>query len=145
MKKSDLENHDTSERDGCYRPITTSPEDELNLHTDGELNTGENKTENISTENSVTRSNRESKQPSRYGLQILETFGYELTNLKCYMQQMEQPTRNATTASQTSGLCKRKKTQHLEHPECKQRRANKGECNTVPIYMQYICRYRIFQ
>ena len=43
-------NHDTSERNGCYRPITTSPEDELNLHTDGELNTGEIKTENIITE-----------------------------------------------------------------------------------------------
>ena len=44
-KESDFDNHDTSERDG-YRPITTSPEDELNLHTDGELLTGENK-ENI--------------------------------------------------------------------------------------------------
>ena len=49
-EESDFENHDTSERNGCYRPITTSPEDELNLHTDGELNTGEIKTENIITE-----------------------------------------------------------------------------------------------
>ena len=31
--ESDFENHDTCEKDGCYRPITTSPEDELNLHT----------------------------------------------------------------------------------------------------------------
>ena len=41
-QESDFENHDTFERDG-NRPITTSPEDELNLHTDGELITGENK------------------------------------------------------------------------------------------------------
>ena len=49
-EESDFENHDTSKRNGCYRPITTSPEDELNLHKDGELNTGEIKTENIITE-----------------------------------------------------------------------------------------------
>ena len=49
-EESDFENHDTSERNGCHRPITTSPEDELNLHMDGELNTGEIKTENIITE-----------------------------------------------------------------------------------------------
>ena len=48
-EESDFENHDTSERDG-YRPITTSPDDELSLHTDGELITGENK-ENITTQN----------------------------------------------------------------------------------------------
>ena len=46
-EESDFENHDTSERDGCYRPVTTSPEDEINLHTDGQLNTGEIKTENM--------------------------------------------------------------------------------------------------
>ena len=46
---SDFENPDTSERNGRYQPITTSPEDELNLHTDGELNTGEIKTENTVT------------------------------------------------------------------------------------------------
>ena len=39
--ESDFENHDTSEKDGCYRPVTTSPEDELNLHNDCEINTGE--------------------------------------------------------------------------------------------------------
>ena len=41
-KESDFDNHDTSERDG-YRPNTTSPEDELSLHTNEELITGENK------------------------------------------------------------------------------------------------------
>ena len=66
-EESDFENHDTSERNGCYRPITTSPEDELNLHTDGELNTGEIKTENIITGKKIRRSNRECKQPNRYG------------------------------------------------------------------------------
>ena len=65
--ESDFENHDTSEKDGVYRPVTTSPEDELNLHTDGELNTGEIKLENNTTENErVRRSSRESKQPNRY-------------------------------------------------------------------------------
>ena len=55
-------------RDGCW-PITTSPEDELNLHTDGELLTGEKKQIIITTENQKTRrrSSRESKQPNRYG------------------------------------------------------------------------------
>ena len=53
--ESDFENHDTSEKDGVYRPVTTSPEDELNLHTDGELNTGETKLENNTTENERIR------------------------------------------------------------------------------------------
>ena len=66
-KKSDIENHDTSKREG-YRPNTTWPEDEFNLHTDGELLTGEKKENLITTENQKTRrSNRESKQPNRYG------------------------------------------------------------------------------
>ena len=47
--ESDFENHDTSEKDG-YRPITTSPEDELKLHTDGEFLTGEKKEKIIATE-----------------------------------------------------------------------------------------------
>ena len=76
-EKSDFENHDTSERDGCYRPIT-SLEDELNLHTDGELNTGDVKTENIITENNVRRSNRESKQQSRDGGYIHPKFSLKL-------------------------------------------------------------------
>ena len=63
---SDFENPDTSERNGRYQPITTSPEDELNLQTDGEMNTGEIKTENTVTEKNIRRSNRESKQPNRY-------------------------------------------------------------------------------
>ena len=67
-EESDFENHDTSEKDGRYQPIATSPEDELNLHTDGEINTGEKQTNNKITENErIRRSNRESKQPNRYG------------------------------------------------------------------------------
>ena len=49
-EEGDFENHGTSEKDG-YRPITTSPEDELNLYTDGELITGENKESIITTGN----------------------------------------------------------------------------------------------
>ena len=51
-EEKDFENHDTSERDGCYRTITTSSDDEkgINFHTYGKLNTGEIKTENIITE-----------------------------------------------------------------------------------------------
>ena len=41
--ESDFENHDTSEKDSCYRPVTTSPDDELNLQNDGEIITGEKK------------------------------------------------------------------------------------------------------
>ena len=81
---SEFENPDTSERNGRYQPITTSPEDELNLHTDGELNTGEIKNENIDTEPIIRRSNRESKQPNRYGgLHTLEIFGYKLIEQIC--------------------------------------------------------------
>ena len=85
VEESDFENHDTSQRDGCYRPNTTSPEDELNLHTDGKLNTDEIKTENIIPDKIIRRSNRKSKQPSIYGgLHIPEIFGYKLTDLTCY-------------------------------------------------------------
>ena len=74
--ESDFENHVTSEKDGCYRPVATSPEDEFNLHTDGEINTGEKKLKNNTTENEGTRrSNRESRQPNRYGLHIQKNSG----------------------------------------------------------------------
>ena len=67
-EESDFENHDNSEKDGRYELITTSPDDELNLHTDGEINTGEKQSSNRTTENEkIKRSNRESKQPNRYG------------------------------------------------------------------------------
>ena len=67
-EESDFENHDTSEKDGKYKPVTTSPEDELNLHTDGEINPGENQVNYKTTENKeIRRSNRESRQPNRYG------------------------------------------------------------------------------
>ena len=67
-EESDFENHDTSEKDGRYKPITTSPEDELILHTDAEINTGEKQSNDKTTENEkMRRSNRESKQPNRYG------------------------------------------------------------------------------
>ena len=79
-EESDFENHDTSEKDGRYQPIATSPEDELNLHTDGEINTGEKQTSNKINENEkIRRSNRESKQPNRYGgLLTQKIFGYKL-------------------------------------------------------------------
>ena len=38
----EMENSDTSERNG-YKPITTKHKDELYLHTDGEMHTGEKK------------------------------------------------------------------------------------------------------
>ena len=78
-EESDFENHDTSEKDGRYKAITTSPEDELNLHTDGEINTGEKQSRNKTTENEkIRRSNRESKQPNRYGaFPIQKIFGYK--------------------------------------------------------------------
>ena len=62
-----MENPDTSERNG-YKPINTNPEDELKLHTDGEMPTGENKNNYVETENLlVRRSNRKCMQPNRYG------------------------------------------------------------------------------
>ena len=53
--------YNTSERNGSYVPIRTSPEeDALQIYTDGEM-TGEN------LENQIRRSNRISKKPNRYG------------------------------------------------------------------------------
>ena len=52
--------YDTSERDGNYVPIRTSPEeDALQIYTDGEI-TGEN------LEKQIRRSKRNGKKPSRY-------------------------------------------------------------------------------
>ena len=49
-------------------PISTTLEDELNLHTDGELISGETKENITTTEKQKTRrSGGESKQPNRYG------------------------------------------------------------------------------
>ena len=60
----EMENPDTSERNG-YKPICTNPDDELKLHTDGEMPTGENENEYLETENiAVRRSNRKCVQPS---------------------------------------------------------------------------------
>ena len=83
-EESDFENHDTSEKDGRYKPVTTSPEDELNLHTDGEMNPGENQINNKTTENKkIRRYNRESRQPKRYGgLPTQQIFGYNVEELK---------------------------------------------------------------
>ena len=62
-----MENPDTSERNG-YKPINTNPEDELKLHTDGEMSTGENENKYLETEkSSVRRSNRKCMQPNSYG------------------------------------------------------------------------------
>ena len=75
---SDFENPDTSERNGRYQPITTSPEDELNVHTDGELNTGEIKTENTVTEKMLDgQTGKANNRIDTGGLHILEIFGYK--------------------------------------------------------------------
>ena len=54
----EMENPDTSERN-WYKPICTNPDDELKLHTDGEMPTGEKESKYLETENiAVRRSNR---------------------------------------------------------------------------------------
>ena len=70
-----MENPHTSERTG-YKSISTNPDDELELHTDGEMPTGENENEYLETENlAVRRSNRKCMQPKRYGeCNIQKTF-----------------------------------------------------------------------
>ena len=63
--ESDFDCHDTSERDGIYNPITTEPEDELGLHTDG-ANTDKVDGEiNNKTENIETKSNSPAKRSKR--------------------------------------------------------------------------------
>ena len=63
----EMENPDTSERNG-YKHINTNPEDELRLHTDGEMPTGENENKFLETEKSpVRRSSRKCSQPNLYG------------------------------------------------------------------------------
>ena len=63
---SAIENPGTSERSG-YNPATTNPENELKLHTVGEMHTGENKNKKLISENTFTkRSNRKSRQSNRY-------------------------------------------------------------------------------
>ena len=81
-EESDFENHDTSEKDGRYQPIATSREDELNLHMDGEINTGEKQSSKKITENKqIRRSNRENKQPNRYGgITYTKILGYKSKN-----------------------------------------------------------------
>ena len=49
--ESDFENYDTSEKDK-YKPNRTSPEDELKVHTDGEINTGEKQNKHNENEQS---------------------------------------------------------------------------------------------
>ena len=85
-EESDFENHDTSEKDGPYKPITTSPEDELN-HTNGEINTGEKQSSNKTTENEkIRRSNSERKQPNRYeGITYTKNFWVRIKiKMNCY-------------------------------------------------------------
>ena len=65
--------YDTSERDGDYIPIRTSPEeDALQIYTDGEM-AGEN------LEKQIRRSNRNSKKPTKtVAFFIPETFGVKI-------------------------------------------------------------------
>ena len=76
-EESDLEmdNPETSERNG-YTPISTNPDDELKLHTDGEMPTGENENKDLEFENlAVRRSNRNCMQQIRYrGVQYTKKF-----------------------------------------------------------------------
>ena len=68
-EKSDfeVENPDTSERNG-YKLICTIPDNELKLHTDGEMPTGENENKCLETKNiAVRRSNRKCMKPNIYG------------------------------------------------------------------------------
>ena len=51
---SEMEIPDVSERNG-YELITTNPDDELKLHSDGELHTSQNKNKKLITESSFTR------------------------------------------------------------------------------------------
>ena len=70
----EMENPDTSERNR-YKPICTNPDDELKLHTDGEMPTGENENKYLETENIAVRSNRKCMQPSIYeGVQYTRNF-----------------------------------------------------------------------
>ena len=63
----EMENPDTSKRN-VYKSINTNPEDELKLHTDGEMTTGENENKYLEIEKlSVRRSNRKCMQPNLYG------------------------------------------------------------------------------
>ena len=82
----DMDNPDTSKRNR-YKPIATNPEDELNFHTDAEIHTGENKNEKLITENtSIRRSDRESRQPYRYGRHYIQkTFGHNKYGLWKYV------------------------------------------------------------
>ena len=73
----EMENPDTSERNG-FKPISTNPVDELKLHTDGEMPTGENENKYLETEKlDLRRSNRKKCMKStRYGeYKIQKTFG----------------------------------------------------------------------
>ena len=71
-----MKNPDTSERKG-YKPISTNPEDELKLHTDGKMPTGKNENNYLETKNlAVRRSNRKCMQSNRHrGVQYTKTFG----------------------------------------------------------------------
>ena len=67
INEFEMENPVTPEKNG-YKPISTSIQDELNLHNDGEITTGEIENKYFNTENSsVTRSNRKCIQTNRYG------------------------------------------------------------------------------
>ena len=77
--KIEMENPDSSEKNG-YKPVSTKTiEDDLNLHTEGEKPTGEKENEYFTTENSsIRRSNRKCIQLNRYGgVSYIKNFGRE--------------------------------------------------------------------
>ena len=104
-EESDFEDHDTFEKYGRYRPITKSPEDELNLHTDGEINSGEKQTNDKITENEIIR---RSNCESRYGgITYTKFSGCEIKSFKChrcYWRKMEQPKKSTQTANEACRL-----------------------------------------
>ena len=62
-----MDDPDTSKKN-VYKPINTNSEEELNLHTDGEIPTGESENKYFTTKNVPVRgSNRNGIQPSRSG------------------------------------------------------------------------------
>ena len=66
--KSEFENHETSLEPDGYRAITSNPENELNLHTDGESDT---KNQMRMKTKKIRRSNRKRKKLDIYGSLLL--------------------------------------------------------------------------
>ena len=73
-----MANPDTPKRNG-YKPINTNPEDELKLHTDGEMPPGENENKYLQTEKSSIRRSKRNVCNRIYSgeYDIQKTSGYD--------------------------------------------------------------------